>query len=153
VDTQVPDEASLTPVERDVVHLAEAALARAAPDASFIERFWGGERDDVAPVDAGCAARRLSIGPHIANRVGHVQGGITLGLAVATACDAAPSGMTLSSASAWYLRPGQGDALRVRAEVVHAGRTTALVRTQVLAGDGAVALEAVTQHVARKPGA
>lgn len=150
VDTQLPDAASLTPSERCVLQAADEALAGATREAAFIEHFWGGQRE-AAP-DAGRAQRRLAIGPHISNRVGHVQGGITLGVAVATACDAAPPTMTLSSVSAWYLRPGQGDALRVRAELVYGGRTTAMVRTQVIGNDDAVALEAVTQHVLRTAG-
>jgi acyl-coenzyme A thioesterase PaaI-like protein len=145
-DAALPDEASLTPPERSVLAAADDALDRASHEATFIEHFWGGERVAV-PDGAGRAQRRLVIGPHIGNRVGHVQGGITLGVAVGTACDAAPPTMTLSSVSAWYLRPGQGDALRARAEVVYAGRTTAMVRTQVIGSDDVLALEAVTQHV------
>lgn len=152
LEAAIADEASLAQPEREVLQLADAALARATPEAAFVEHFWGGERDSEPPAEAGRARRRLVVGPHIANRVGHVQGGITLGAAMATACDAAPSTMTLSSVSAWYLRPGQGDALRVRAEVLHAGRTTAVVRTQVIGGGDIVALEAVTQHVARAAG-
>jgi len=145
VEVALPDEATLTPSERSVLAAADDARARAGRETTFIEHFWGGERQ-AAP-HSGQAQRRLAIGPHVGNRVGHVQGGITLGVAVATACDAAPATMTLSSVSAWYLRPGQGDALRVRTEVVYAGRTTAMVRTQAVGADDAVALEAVTQHV------
>lgn len=148
IDAPVVDEDSMTAPERAVLVAADRALARATADAPFIEQFWGGERQ-VLDEGEDLAQRRLSIGPHLSNRVGHVQGGILLGIAAATACDAAPATMSLANLSACYIRPGRGDALGVRSKVVHAGRTTVVVRTQVACSDGSVALEATTQHAAR----
>ena len=140
------DDERLTEAERAVLCACNDAQARVTRNVSFIECFWGGERAGTA--DAGEGAQRLlAVGPHVANRVGHVQGGILLGIATATACDAVPESMSLTNVSAWYLRPGRGDMLTVRSRVVHAGRTTAVARTQVTCPDGSVALEAVTQHV------
>jgi acyl-coenzyme A thioesterase PaaI-like protein len=76
-----------------------------------------------------------------------VQGGILLGVAVATAAEAAPAHMQLSNVSAWYVSPARGSALGARSRVLHAGRNTAVVRTQVRS-EGRVAVEVMTQHVA-----
>jgi len=142
------DEDRLTESERAVLAAADLALERASPETPFIEQLWGGEREP-APKDEEGARRRLAIGPHVGNRVGHVQGGILLGIAMATACDAAPASMSLANVSAWYVRPGRGDSLVVRSRAVHVGRMTAMVQTQVTCTDGSVALEVVTQHVLR----
>lgn len=139
------DPGRLAPHEATVLRTCEAALSKASPEASFIEHLWGG-----APRrDARGAANRVAIGPHIGNRVGHVQGGILLGLAAATACAAAPGSMMLSSASAWYISPGRGNELRIRSCILHAGRTTAVVRTEIKNADGGRVVEAVSHHVAR----
>ena len=94
----------------------------------------------------------MVIGPHVGNRVGHVQGGILLGIAAATACDLAPDTMNLSNVSAWYISPGRGKSLTVRSRVMHAGRTIAAIRTQVRTGQRQLVLEAVTLHSLRAAG-
>ncbi|MCX5820936.1 MAG: PaaI family thioesterase [Deltaproteobacteria bacterium] len=101
-------------------------------------------------VTGGTARATLEDGPHIGNRVGHVQGGILLGLAATTACAAAPAAMMLSNVSAWYISPGRGDKLRIRSRILHTGRTTVVVRTEIKAAGGERVLEAVSHHVARK---
>lgn len=132
------------PAERTILAACDTALAKASPEASFIEHFWGGQpRRTVRG-----AVNRIAIGPQIANRVGHVQGGILLGLAATTAAKAAPAGMMMSNVSAWYIHPGLGEHLRVRSTVLHAGRTTAVVRTRILADSGQCVLETVSHHVA-----
>ena len=93
---------------------------------------------------------RVAIGPHCGNRVGHVQGGISFGMAAACACAAVPSTMMLSNVSAWYISPGHGKSLSVRSRVVHAGRSIAVVRTEIKTSSGERVLETVTHHVARK---
>ncbi|MBM4312373.1 MAG: hypothetical protein FJ122_00475 [Deltaproteobacteria bacterium] len=140
------DIGMLEPQELAILKTCEAALAKASREASFIQRFWGG----VPHRTAQGASSRVAIGPHIGNRIGHVQGGILFGLAATNGCAAAPSTMMLSNASAWYISPGRGAALLIRSRVVHAGRTTAMVRTEIRTGGGERVLEAVTQHVARK---
>jgi acyl-coenzyme A thioesterase PaaI-like protein len=92
---------------------------------------------------------RVALGPHLGNRVGHVQGGISFGMAAACACAAVPSTMMLSNVSAWYISPGHGKALTVRSRVVHAGRSLAVVRTELKTTGGDKVLEVVTQHIAR----
>jgi acyl-coenzyme A thioesterase PaaI-like protein len=140
------DIGTLEPHELTILKACDAALANASPQATFIQHFWGG----VPRRNAQGASNRVAIGPHIGNRIGHVQGGILFGLAATNACAAAPSAMMLSNASAWYISPGRGAALVVRSRVVHAGRTTAVVLTEIEAAGGELVLEAVTHHVARQ---
>jgi len=139
------DEHALEPHERAILEACDAALAKASAQASFIQHFWGGVPKRIAHG----AGNRVTVGPHLGNRVGHVQGGILFGIAAATACAAAPSAMMLSNVSAWYISPGRGKVLSVRSRVMHAGRTIAVVRTEIKTAGGERVLEAVTHHVAR----
>ena len=95
---------------------------------------------------SGGASCRVPISPQISNRVGHVQGGILLGLAEATASAAVPRHSAVSTISAWYISPGQGTALSVRSRVVHAGRSFAVVRTEIRNADRRLVLEAMSNH-------
>lgn len=140
------DIGTLEPHESAILKACDAALAKASPKAAFIQHFWG----SVPRRSTQGASSRVAIGPHIGNRVGHVQGGILFGLAATNACAAAPPGMMLSNASAWYISPGCGASLTVRSRVVHTGRTICVVRTEIKATGGERVLEAVTQHVVKK---
>ena len=132
--------------EKPVFRACNNALAKAVDHPSFIQHFWGG-----LPLRGESSARtRFAIGPHLTNRVGHVQGGISVGVAARCACAAAPKGMMLSNITAWYISPGRGKSLIVRSRIVHAGKTIAVVRTEVKNDAGARVLEVVTHHVARK---
>ena len=74
--------------EQPVLKACDKALRKAARAGSFIEHFWG-----AAPARLPDGARaRFAVGPHLTNRVGHVQGGISVGAAARTACAAAPAG-------------------------------------------------------------
>lgn len=139
------DPRALDAKERSVVRAARAALARADSSHGFLEHFWG-----VLPKPATGGARcRVPIRPQIGNRVGHVQGGILLGLAQASASAAVPQHPAVSNISAWYVSPGQGKALVARSRVVHAGRSFALVRTEIRNDEGTRVLETVSSHAAR----
>lgn len=143
VQPRALDIAELTKDERVVFKACNKALALADQERSFIEHFWG-----VLPVGtregARCSAR---IAPQFGNRVGHVQGGILLGLAAATAKKAAGSRHPmLSTLSAWFMSPGRGDVLRVRSHRLQAGRRFAVVRSTISTGDGACVLEAISNH-------
>jgi acyl-coenzyme A thioesterase PaaI-like protein len=149
----VPRIASVDPREFDageraILRVCDAALANASPQASFIQHLWGG----TPRRNAQGAGNRVAIGPHIGNRVGHVQGGALLGLAATTARAAAPASMLLAAISAWYISPGRGAALSIRSRVLHTGRTIAVVRTEIKTLAGERVLEAVSHHVARKRG-
>jgi acyl-coenzyme A thioesterase PaaI-like protein len=136
------------PKELAILEACEASLRKASPQASFIQRFWGG----LPRRTARGASSRYPISPQIANRVGHVQGGILFGLAAANACAAAPPAMILWNLSVCYIVPGRGSALVVRSRLLHAGRTLAVVRTEIMNADGGRVLEAISNHVAQKQG-
>ena len=139
-------ENALDASERRVLKACDAALAQASAQRSFIQHFWGGAPQRTAHG----AAMRVAIGPHLGNRVGHVQGGISFGMAAACACAAVPATMMLSNVSACYISPGHGKSLSVKSRVVHAGRSIAVVRTEIKTATGERVLETVTHHVARK---
>ena len=118
----------LRPDEKKVIAIAEDALAQTqARGGAFIDRFWSVEAKHVA----GGAQSVVKNGPHIGNRVGHVQGGILLGLAADNAVAALTPHWQLTALSAWYISPGEGRTLRIRSKVVHHGRLVAVVRTEV----------------------
>ena len=136
----------LTDVERAVLRAANAALAKADADHAFIEHFWG-----ILPkATPGGAVCRVKIGAQIGNRVGHVQGGILLGLAQATASAAVPRHPAVSTISAWYISPGNGKSVTVRSKVVHEGRSFAVVKTEIRNADRSLVLEAVSNHASIK---
>lgn len=134
----------LTSDERLVMRACNAALRRADDRHAFIEHFWG-----ALPLPAADGARcTIRIGPHHGNRVGHVQGGLLLGLAAIVARAAVPTHPLLSAIAAWYISPGQGRALKIRSRRVHAGRSFAAVRTEIANADGGKVLEVVSHHAA-----
>ena len=127
------------------VRPANEALAQGG-DRAFIEHFWG-FLPKAAPGGASC---RVKIGAQIGNRVGHVQGGILLGLAQATASAAVPRHPAVSTISAWYISPGNGKAVSVRSKIVHEGRSFAVVKTEIRNADKSLVLEAVSNHASVK---
>jgi len=132
--------------ERAVYAACERALTAAQSSHSYVEHFW-----DALPAATKEGARcRVKIGPHLGNRVGHVQGGILFGLATNTAQAAVPRHPMLSNVSAWFISPGQGESLAIRSKVIHAGRSFAVVRTEVRTKDGTLVLEAVSNHAAQR---
>jgi len=121
-----------------------SALRRADQQHAFIEHLWGAL---PVPTEAGSRCT-VKLGPQHANRVGHVQGGLLLGLAAITARAAAPKHLQLSGISAWYISPGQGRALKITSKRFHDGRSFAAVRTEVRNADGSRVLEVVSHHAA-----
>lgn len=125
-------EEDLNAEERQILQRADAALAARG---NFIEKFWGG-------------THKLANGLHVGNRVGHAQGGILIGMAASNAAAALPSGWKLSGITALYVSPGEGRSLRASSKVVHSGRLTAVVRTQITGRNRRRVLEVVTTHCA-----
>jgi len=125
-------EKELSRTEKQILNHADAALAARG---SFIEHFWGG-------------AGVLKNGLHAGNRVGHAQGGILVGIAARSAAALLPAGWRLSGVSALYISPGEGRTLRANSKVIHHGRLTAVVRTQVTGKNRRRVLEVVTTHCA-----
>jgi len=134
----------LDPDERAVLRACNSALRRADDRRAFIEHFWG-----ILPVPTDQGARcTVKLGPQHGNRVGHVQGGLLLGLAAITAHAAAPQHPLLSAIAAWYISPGQGPALKIASRRFHEGRSFAAVRTEIRNADGSRVLEVVSHHAA-----
>jgi acyl-coenzyme A thioesterase PaaI-like protein len=94
----------------------------------------------------GGAVSEVENGPHIGNRVGHVQGGIILAIGMVCASAALGDEWLLSGVTATYISPGEGDVIRAHAVIVHQGRMTAVVKTSVKSGSGKVALEVLSTH-------
>ena len=59
---------------------------------------------------------------------------------------AVPRHPLLTSASAWYISPGQGKALTARSTVLQTGRNVAVVRTEVFNAGRKLALEVISNH-------
>ncbi len=136
--------AELDAGERKVVRACDIALRRADSERAFVEHFWS-----VLPRPARGGARcDVSLGAQFGNRAGVVQGGLLFGLAAATAQVAAPRHKQLSSLSASFIGGGRGTRLTVRSNVVHAGRSIAVVRTEIKRADGARVLETLSHHAA-----
>ena len=138
-------EQDLAPDERRILQHADEALELAARTGRpFIRHFWG----YLPEAGRGAASCVMPNGPHVANRVGNIQGGIMLGLAAVTAGAALPGSWMLGTISAAYISPGEGPALKAQANVVHRGQRLAVVRTELTRSDGRRVLEAMSTHAA-----
>lgn len=135
------DEKSLDGQEAEILARARAALATGGAP-GFVDRFWGLQ---ATPIDSGARAR-FANGPHVGNRVGHTQGGISAALAATSAMSAMGAGWGLSALMASYVGPGVGPTLEVQPTVVHRGGSTGVVHTSVRTSDGRAVLDCVTQH-------
>jgi len=138
-----PDSVTFDEKERlalEACKLAEVAATEAHP---FIEHFWCG----IPRADNGNARLSVRVTPHLGNRIGHVQGGILLGMALKVADAAAPEDMRPSNISAYFISPGIGQVLDVRSQLAQRGRSLATVRTQIIGPSGKLVLEATSQHV------
>ena len=134
-------EADHDPQEKAVMRLIERAIRATGPE-GLLEHLWS----PAVRAVAGGAASRMPLGLHFGNRVGHVQGGLTMHVALATAVAAVPQHPLLTSASAWYISPGQGRALTTRSTVLQTGRNVAVVRTEVFNAGRKLALEVISNH-------
>ncbi len=132
----------LTSTEEAVLERARAATVHGG---AFLPGFWGYAPRRVR----GGATCSTPNGMHIGNRVGHAQGGVTFGLAAATASAALPGNWTLVAASAWYIGPGTGKRLKVKSKIIHQGLLTAVVHSRIQNEEQRGVLECVTSH-ARK---
>ena len=134
----------LDATERRVLAACDNALRRADAQRAFVEHFWN---MIPRPVRGG-ASCQVRLGTHFGNRTGDVQGGVLFGIAAATAQAAAPGHPQLSNISAWFVGPGRGERLIARSRLLHAGRSFAVVRTEIVRPSGGRVLETVSQHAA-----
>ncbi|MBI5618155.1 MAG: hypothetical protein HY943_17865 [Gammaproteobacteria bacterium] len=139
------DEAGLAPHERAVLARADQALAATHGPRGFLKHFWG-MLPEATPAGAHC---RTANGAHLGNRVGHMQGGLQIGMALVTAAAALSAEWTVSSISAWFLSPGEGAEIAADARIEQRGRNVALVRTAITGDGGRRVLEAMTTHLRR----
>ncbi len=128
--------------ERRVLAIADAALAAAQKGGTFIRHFWGYDTHAVT----GGASGKLKNGPHVGNRVGHLQGGVTMGLGIATAEAALPASWMLSAVTAWYISPGEGRVIKAKSKIIHHGRLTSVVRTEITGKNNRRVMEMITTH-------
>jgi acyl-coenzyme A thioesterase PaaI-like protein len=135
-------EEELDERERGILARADAALAEATKRHSFIRLLFG--QDPHAT--KGGAACTMENGDHVSNRVGHVQGGLLVGLAATTALAALPASWRLSGISACFTSPGEGRKLHAVSKVVHHGRQTAVVHTVITGKGRRRVLQAVSTH-------
>lgn len=128
-----------------LAHARRSLSASLEKGDDFIRHFFGFHPH---PIERG-AHVVLQNGPHVGNRVGHVQGGITLGLALTAANAALGQDWMLSSVTASYVSPGEGDTITARSHTIHRGKLTAVVRTEVTSSHGKQVLEVLTNHARR----
>ena len=136
----------LTDSEQAVFARAGDALQRAqSKGTSFITEFW-----DIAvePIDGGARAIFRN-GPHAANLVGHLQGGLQMGLAEMTAAGALGDGWAMTSLNACFVRAGVGKEFVTTSEVMHRGRTTAVLVNRIRDEQGRLVLETTSTHAKR----
>jgi len=131
----------LDPMEKSAVRRAERAM-REGKAGEFMRRYW----EPITRRTERGAIGRLPIGLYVGNRVGHVQGGLSLSTALITAIAAVPHHPLLTAVSAWYISPGQGKSLTARSRVLQKGRNVAVVRTELMATGGRRVLEVVSNH-------
>jgi len=140
------DPESMTESEAVIVKLAEDALRQSLQKGDdFLTCFLGLHPEAIK----GAAHCVVNNGPHVGNRVGHVQGGITLTHAMVTANAALGDGWLMTAVHASYISPGQGDTITADSKVVHHGRMTAVVRTKLTSSNGRQVLDVVSNHVKR----
>ncbi len=134
--TPAPSFDELDDQEAQAVAAARAAGRRAAERGTAVSHEllafdWGAGAE-------GRAHGTLTIGPELANRVGHLQGGVVYGaaaLAAAQAVGRPPSAIV--DGHYQFLRPGDGERLTAEATVARRGRSVAFVESR-LSVDGAL---------------
>jgi acyl-coenzyme A thioesterase PaaI-like protein len=136
-DVPVPPvpEADLEPGERAAVEACTDAGERASTNGtSVVEELLAMTWQDTA---AG-ARGELAVGHQHGNRAGHVQGGIVYGISAAAARRVS-GGWHLAEGHVQFLRPAQGRALHVEADVLRGGRRTVFTATRLMADGDLVA--------------
>lgn len=147
-DTSPLDETTLEGHEAEILRHADGVIARLQAAESLIEAFWGYQAHRT---EAGSSAT-MKNGGHVSNRVGHVQGGLLVGLGARTAMAALPENWMLASVTACFVSPGEGPSLHASSRIIHQGRDTAVLRTEVIGTDERKVLQVMTTH-ARRPAA
>lgn len=133
-------EADLTEVERAAATAATSASERATANASPLARELLGLEWSESTGDRVVGS--AEIGPHLANRIGDVQGGALFGIAATAASRLVGEDLVLADAGMQYLRPVRGTRLVVTATTVRRGRSVGFV-------DARIEVDGETTNVAR----
>ncbi len=105
---------------------------------TFTEKFW-----ELTPTGQGdTATGEIHCGLHIGNRVGHVQGGILLGLAISTSLATVTPGWRILEINANFIRPGTEGTLSASSRILNRGRNLAHVTCDITTDTGRLALQA-----------
>ena len=127
--------------EREAVAVAAARTAgqRAAVHGTAVSQELLHFTWRAAP--EGRSSGTLAIGPELDNRVGHVQGGVLYGAAVAAAIAAldAPEAV-LADGYYQFLRPADGATLAAEGAVVRRGRSAGFVEVRLMVDDTLVGI-------------
>ncbi len=135
-------ETELTADELELLRHVDATLEHRPAKGDFIRHLFGYQPRRIRTGATGT----LRNGSHVANRVGHVQGGILMGFAAATGQAALPQNWALAGITACFVSPGQGAVLRASSRVLHHGLMTSVVQTEVTGANRRRILEAITTH-------
>lgn len=139
----LPDLADLDADEAAAV----AAVEDAARSADLLDALLATGRQtggQTGGQTSGAPDHVLVSGPHLENRVGHLQGGVAHALVTAMARRLLGGSFAVADARVQYLRPAPRGPVTVRTEVVRRGRTTAFVRVVLSQQDRDVADGTVT---------
>ena len=100
---------------------------------------------DDTQLKIGIARGRFESGPHLANRVGHVQGGALYGAAAICAGRLVdPARMKLADVHMQYLSPANSEVVEVQAEIVKRGRRVTFISCSLGTGGTTVATSHLT---------
>jgi len=132
----------LTEQESQIYQQSVAALNTDCGINNFSHAFYNLE----AETSSQGAHGTFNNGPHIDNRVGHLQGGIQLGLACNVAQGAVGDEFGLTGVTVTYMRPGQGNTFNVISRIVSKGKSTALIETVIQDSNGKSIMQASTNY-------
>lgn len=126
---------ALTAQERAVWERACACAGEDRSALSFLERFWALRPEPRAGMEAG-AGWSVALGRHNSNRVGHLQGGIMLGM-LASACGlAVEQRYGLVDIAVQYLDAASAGPLALHAQPVRSGSSAAASHASLRGADG-----------------
>ena len=143
------DVSELTAHEEDAYRRAQQTSDKRAKDktaadrTTFTEAFWG-----LTPTgQSHTATCDIQCGLHIGNRVGHVQGGVLLGLAITTSLATVKDGWRVLEINANFIRPGTEGTLTATSHIVNTGRNLAVVLCEIKTATGRLVLHAQTTMI------
>ncbi|WP_284336871.1 PaaI family thioesterase [Comamonas sp. NoAH] len=130
---------ALTEDERQIWERALSCEAASADGRSFLEQFWSLLPAADEHVRTACGVSwPVAVSGYNSNRVGHLQGGVLMGLMSSACASAAPQGMELVDISVQYQAPVQADVVQLKASPARIGRNAAFVNADMESADGRI---------------